>query len=158
MNLWKTKQPKSCEKLLVYPNFTYIFSYNLWDILKHKVHRLVGTTVCIPASELGLSHPLSRQRVCPSPQNQRGGGTTACGWGVGGVPIPTTWEKLSNLPTLCLAGTLCLKSPSLITFCTYNWSFSVSRWYFKIWRIPLHMRWDFFEISPIKFDTFQWYF
>jgi hypothetical protein len=47
------------------------------------------------------SHPLSRQRVCPSPQNQRGGGTLACGWGVGGVPIPTTGEKLSTLPTLC---------------------------------------------------------
>ncbi len=53
----------------------------------------------VPSSELGFSHPLSRQRVCPSPWNQRGG-TLACGWGVGGVPIPTTGDKLSTLPTL----------------------------------------------------------
>jgi hypothetical protein len=32
-----------------------------------------STTVYAPSSELGLSHSLSRQRVCPSPQNQRGG-------------------------------------------------------------------------------------
>ncbi len=54
-------------------------------------------TVCVPSSELGLSQPLSRQRVCPPPPNQRGGGTLACGWGVGGVPIPTTGEKLSKV-------------------------------------------------------------
>ncbi len=30
-----------------------------------------------------------------------GGGILACGWGVGGVPIPKTGEKLSTLPTLC---------------------------------------------------------
>jgi hypothetical protein len=47
------------------------------------------TTVYVTSSELGLSHPLSRQRVCPSPQNG-GGGTLARGWGVGGVPITTT--------------------------------------------------------------------
>jgi hypothetical protein len=37
--------------------------------------------------------PLSRKRVCPPPLNQRVGGTLARGWGVGGVPIPTTGEK-----------------------------------------------------------------
>ncbi len=43
----------------------------------------------------------SRQRVCPSPRNQKGeGGTHACGCGVGGVPTPTTGEKLITLPTL----------------------------------------------------------
>jgi hypothetical protein len=58
--------------------------------------------VYVPSSELGLSHPPppSRQRVCPSPQNQRGD-ILACVLGVGGVPIPTTGEKLSALPTLC---------------------------------------------------------
>jgi len=37
-------------------------------------------SVC-PSSELGLSQPLSRQRVFPSPQKQGEGGTLACGWG-----------------------------------------------------------------------------
>ncbi len=54
----------------------------------------------VPSSELGFSHPLPRQRLCPSPQNQGGGFTLACGSGVGGVPISTTGEKLSTLPTL----------------------------------------------------------
>ena len=46
----------------------------------------------VPSSELRLSQPLSRQWVCPSPQ-KRGEATLSCGWGVGGVPIPTTGEK-----------------------------------------------------------------
>jgi hypothetical protein len=47
----------------------------------------------VPSSELGLFHPLSRQRVCPSPRNGTKGGrgsALACGWG--GVQIPTTGE------------------------------------------------------------------
>jgi hypothetical protein len=51
--------------------------------------------------ELGLSHPLSRQRVCPFPRNQRGGDTLACGLGVGGVPIPTTGRKSLAVCLLC---------------------------------------------------------
>ncbi len=43
---------------------------------------------------------LASERVCPPLWTKRGGTTLACGWGVGGVPIPTTGEKLSNLPTL----------------------------------------------------------
>jgi hypothetical protein len=39
---------------------------------------------------------------CAPPPEPGGGGTHACWLGVGGVPIPTTGEKLSNLPTLCL--------------------------------------------------------
>ncbi len=42
-----------------------------------------SNTVYVPSSDLGLSHPLSRQRVCPSTQN-RGGGHTRLrvrGWG-----------------------------------------------------------------------------
>jgi hypothetical protein len=49
-----------------------------------------------PRRNWGLSHPLSRQRVCPPPPNQRGEGTLACGRGVGGVPIPTTGEKAEH--------------------------------------------------------------
>jgi hypothetical protein len=43
---------------------------------------------------LGLSQPLSRQRVFPSPQKQGGGGTLACGWGVGGSPNSDEWHTL----------------------------------------------------------------
>ncbi len=39
----------------------------------------------VPSLELGLPHPFSRKRVCP-PE----------------VPIPTTGETLSTLPTLCM--------------------------------------------------------
>ncbi len=65
-----------------------------------KYMYIKSTTVYVPSSELGLSHPLCRLRVCPPPR-YRGGGTLARGWGGGGVPIPTTGEKLSTLPTLC---------------------------------------------------------
>ncbi len=51
-----------------------------------------STTVYVPSSEMGLSHPLSRRQMCPSPRKQRGEGTLSRGWGVGGVPIPTTGE------------------------------------------------------------------
>jgi hypothetical protein len=38
--------------------------------------------------------PLPQVSVSPPPPpNQRVGGTLACGWGIGGVPIPTTGEK-----------------------------------------------------------------
>jgi hypothetical protein len=43
-----------------------------------------------------LFHPLSRQRVCPSPPppgRKGGGGNSPAGEGVGGVPIPTAGEK-----------------------------------------------------------------
>jgi len=74
----------------------------VYNRLTHKVLyiHLQSTTVYVPSSELGFSHPLSRQPVCPSPRNQRGGHSRlrVRGWG---VPIPTTGEKLSTLPTLC---------------------------------------------------------
>ncbi len=58
--------------------------------LDHKVHIL------------GLSHPLSRQRVCPSHRYQMGGGHTRLqvrGWG---SPSSDDWrKKLSTLPALC---------------------------------------------------------
>jgi len=46
---------------------------------------LQSTTVYVPSSELqGLSPPLSRQRVCPSHRNQRGGGGHTRLWDRGG--------------------------------------------------------------------------
>jgi hypothetical protein len=50
----------------------------------HKVRTYKEYHSVRHSSELGLSQPLSRQRVFPSPQKQGGGGTLACRWGVGG--------------------------------------------------------------------------
>ncbi len=66
----------------------------------HKVHIFIEyymTTVYVPSSELGLSHLLSRQRVCPPPPpNQRGGGAhSPAVEGVGGSQF-----QLSTLHTL----------------------------------------------------------
>jgi hypothetical protein len=62
--------------------------------ITHKVRIYVkSTTVYVPSPELELSQPISRQRVCPSPQNRGGGGGSHSPAGVGGVPIPTTGEK-----------------------------------------------------------------
>ncbi len=64
----------------------------------HKVRTYKEYHSVCPSSELGLSQPLSRQRVVPSPQKQGGGGTLACGWGVGGSPNSdeghTLWYSL----------------------------------------------------------------
>ncbi len=50
------------------------------------------TIVYIPSSELGLSQPLSRHRVCPSAQN-RGGGHTRQGVRGWGSPNSDDWRK-----------------------------------------------------------------
>jgi hypothetical protein len=72
----------------------------------HKVRTYKEYHSVCPSSELGLSQPLSRQRVFPSPQKQGGGGTLACGWGVGGSPNSdeghTLWYSL-YVRTLCVA-------------------------------------------------------
>jgi hypothetical protein len=66
--------------------------------VKHKVRTYKEYHSVCPSLELGLSQPLSRQRVFPSPQKQGGGGTLACGWGVGGSPNSdeghTLWYSL----------------------------------------------------------------
>ncbi len=57
----------------------------------------------VPSPELGLSYPLSRQRVCPSPRNQMGGWEEVhkpAGEGLGS-PNSDDWKKLSTLPTMC---------------------------------------------------------
>jgi len=47
----------------------------------HKVRTYKEYYSVCPSSELGLSQPLSRQRVLPSPQKQGGGGKLICGGG-----------------------------------------------------------------------------
>jgi hypothetical protein len=74
-------------------------------VLEHKVRTYKEYHSVCPSSELGLSQPLSRQRVFPSPQKQGGGETLACGWGVGGSPNSdegrTLWYSL-YVRTLCV--------------------------------------------------------
>jgi hypothetical protein len=78
--------------------------------VSHKVRTYKEYHSVCPSSELGLSQPLSRQRVFPSPQKQGGGGPLASGWGVGGSPnsdeghtlwyslyVRTLWGFCSNM-------------------------------------------------------------
>jgi hypothetical protein len=68
-----------------------------------------STTVYVPSSELGLSQPLSRQRVCPSPHNRGVGAHSPGGEGLGESQYRRLEKKLSTLPTLwahCTAFTL----------------------------------------------------
>ncbi len=53
-----------------------------------------------PRQNWGLSHPLSRQRVCPTPPTKGEKGTLACGLGVGESQFRRLEKKLSTLPTL----------------------------------------------------------
>jgi hypothetical protein len=58
-----------------------------------------NTTVYVPSSELGLSQPLSRQRVCPSPQNQGGEGEhSPAGEGLG----ESQFRRLEKSLAFCL--------------------------------------------------------
>jgi hypothetical protein len=59
-----------------------------------------STTVYVPSSELGLSQPLSRLRVCPSPHNGGGGAHSPAAKGVGESQFRRHEKKISTLPTL----------------------------------------------------------
>ncbi len=73
----------------------------MWSILSTKYKYIQSTTVYVLSSEFGLSHHLSRKRVCPSPRYQRGGGHTrlrARGWG---SPHSDDWRKSVAIRLLC---------------------------------------------------------
>ncbi len=89
--------------------FIWFLGRHLFQYTDHKVRTYKEYHSVCPSSELGLSQPLSRQRVFPSPQKQGGGCTLACGWGVGGSPnsdeghtlwyslyVRTLWHRLKN--------------------------------------------------------------
>ncbi len=59
-----------------------------------------STTVHVPSSELGLSHPFSRQRVCPSPRFKGGGARSPAGGGWGS-PNSDDWRKSLAVCLLC---------------------------------------------------------
>jgi hypothetical protein len=71
-------------------------------VLVTKYVYIKSTPVYVPSSELGLSQsqPLSRQRVCPTPQNQGGGAHSPAGEGLGESQFRQLEKKLSTLPTL----------------------------------------------------------
>ncbi len=59
-------------------------SYTLYKVAHHKVHTYKEYHSVCPSSELGLSQPLSRQRVFPLPPETGGRGHTSLrvgGWG-----------------------------------------------------------------------------
>ncbi len=84
---------------------------SVYDTVSHKVRTYKEYHSVCPLSELGLSQSLSRQRVFPSPQKQGGGGTLACGRGVGGSPNSdeghTLWYSL-HVRTLCCVLYVCI--------------------------------------------------
>jgi hypothetical protein len=76
-------------------HFRYIPSTTKYVYIK-------STTVYVPSSELGLSQPVSRQRVCPSSPNRgRGGAHSPAGEWLGESQFRRLEKKLSTLPTLC---------------------------------------------------------
>jgi hypothetical protein len=85
---------------------------------------LQSTTVYVPSSELGLFHPLSRQRVCPSPQHQRGFSPSSKELG------STNSDGLEKSLALCLLCATCNKATwkgrGPETFLPHRYSFS--RW------------------------------
>ncbi len=93
---WKTAmQPHNCtSQLLFYTSITVtvisLRSIQLKNIIRPrkiikqtayntKYLYMWSTTVYVPSLELGLPHPLSRKRVCPTPRTKGWGGTLACG-------------------------------------------------------------------------------
>jgi hypothetical protein len=62
----------------------------------------------VPSSELGLSYPLSRQRVRPPPRTKGGGGHSPAGEGLGESQLRRLNESLAHP-----AYTLCFKPPRL---------------------------------------------
>ncbi len=102
-----------CDRKIKQICFTYIYVICLPSLLQDensqflintKYVHIKSTTVYAPCRNWDSPQPLSRQRVFPSPQKQGGGGTLACGWGVGGSPNSdeghTLWYSL-YVRTLC---------------------------------------------------------
>jgi len=74
----------------------------VWSTKYVYIHTYIkSTTVYVPSSEFGLSQPLSRQRVCLSPQNRGGEGAhSPSGEGLGESQFRRLEKRLSTLPTL----------------------------------------------------------
>ncbi len=68
----------------------------------NKKYARQSTKPFLQSPELGLSHPLTRRRVCPSPFGSvEEGELSLAGEGVGEFQFRRLEKKLSTLPTLC---------------------------------------------------------
>jgi hypothetical protein len=70
-----------------------ILSSSLSERCNHEVPIYIEHHSICPLVEIGTSPTPLPQASVPLPLDQKVGGTLACGWGGGGVPIPTTGEK-----------------------------------------------------------------
>jgi hypothetical protein len=75
---------------------------SLAEQVRHKVHIYTEYHSVCPLVAIGLSFPLSGQRVCPSPRYQMGGGGvySPAGEGLGG-PNSDDWRKSLALRLRC---------------------------------------------------------
>jgi hypothetical protein len=79
---------------LLTPHLTYMVQATKYLYIK-------STTVYVPSSALGLSQPISRQRVCPPPRTGGGGGHTGLRVRCWGSPNFDDWRKSLALCLLC---------------------------------------------------------
>jgi hypothetical protein len=68
----------------------------------HKVHTYIEYHSVRPLVGFGTSHPLSRQRVCPSPGTNGWGAHSPGSEGLGESQFRRLEKRLSTLPTLCV--------------------------------------------------------
>jgi hypothetical protein len=61
--------------------------------IKGLLHRIGKVLSFSPVVGIGTPPTPNSPASVPSPKTRGWGGKLACGWGVGGVPIPTTGEK-----------------------------------------------------------------
>ena len=70
--------------------------------LDHTVHIYLEYHSVFPLVRIGAPYPLSRKRVCLShPRNQRMGGHSPVGEGMGGPNSDDSRKSLGTLSTLC---------------------------------------------------------
>ncbi len=84
-------------KLVIMPLHTLNWSF--WTLCATVHNGIYKGYHSVPSLELGLSHPLSRQRVwlCPSPRNQRvGGAHSPAGEGLGDSQFQRLEKKLAH--------------------------------------------------------------
>jgi hypothetical protein len=83
----------NCAASVLLSTFMCLWAYYIYTQV--RIFK-VCHSACPPRRYWDSPNPSLASEWAPPPRT-----ALACGWGAGGVPIPTTWEKLSTLPTLC---------------------------------------------------------